>query len=202
MPNWGSSYSRKTYTITVAANGDVTSSAAGFTAVSARNIIVRLTSPNITGTLKTPLWNAAYANLGISEADFDSAVQWGWINIRPQTFGVGGPSASYGANTNASGVFSIGGVAAGTENLDLGTVRLSMPQVRGTIVKPDNVTAVQNAWVMAYNPTNWGVQPKGSNTDSSGKFTLGGLSDGTYTLEVNMPWGQGLVASSDLQVVV
>lgn len=234
-PNWGSSFSRKNYTITVDSSGNVTGD--GVTALGVRNIVLRLSSPNITGTLKTPVYNSAYAGLEISQLVFDQPVQWGWINLHTAGSAMG-PGDWYGTNTNESGVFSLGGVkagtyiveysptwgsafsmvsetitvsaavAAGTESLNLntsssrasaGAVRLGLPQLRGTVKNPSG-TVVQNVYIMVYDSSH--TTNKGSNTDSSGQFTLGGLSDGTYSIEVNMPWGQGLVAPSGLSVVV
>ncbi|MBM3250618.1 MAG: hypothetical protein FJZ07_00015 [Candidatus Nealsonbacteria bacterium] len=235
-PQWGSSYSRATYVITVAADGTVTCSgtncSAGFSSTSARNITVRLTQPNITGTLKTPVWNSAYSDLGIAQSEFDQTVQWGWVSLYKKG-PMMGPGGWYGANTNEQGQFSFGGiteagdyvleynpswgssfsraqqnitisseVAAGA-SLPLGTVRLSLPQLRGTVVKPDGTTAVQNAWIQIFNPSDWSIQPQGSNTDFNGRFSIGGLTDNTtYNLEVNMPWGQGLIAPSNLTVTL
>ena len=240
IPFYGSTYSRAMYTIAVAANGTVTSSTSGFTANSKRNIQVRLTKQNISGTLKTPVWDDSYSTLGIAQSEFDKAVSGGWINIHKQG-PMTGPGGWYGTNTNESGQFGFGGVeagdyvieyqpswgtafskvqenitisaavASGSESLNLnddstkasgGAVRLSLPQLRGTVVKPDGTTAVQNAWVNVFNPNNWNIQPQGANTDSDGKFSIGGLDNGTYGMEVNMPWGQGLVAPSNLTVTI
>ncbi len=235
MPTWGSQYSRKTYALIVHSDNSV--DVDGVSNYN-RTIIVRLAAPNITGTLKTPVYSAGYAGLGIADTEFNLAVAYGWINMR-QAGPVTGPGKWYGTNTSAEGAFQMGGVAAGTyiieyspgwgskfsmvqeqititaavaagtETLNLntasskasaGAVRLSLPQLRGTVVKNDGTTAVQNAYVMIYNASHSTNQ--GSNTDSSGKFSVGGLADGTYSIEVNMPWGQGLVAPSGLSVVV
>ena len=240
-PNWGSSYSRKMYTITVDADGNVTSDDSGFTAVSTRNIIVRLSQPNITGTLKTPVWDSSYSTLGITQGECDQPVAWGWINIYQAGMCTNGICKNYGANTNDSGVFSLGGVEAGTyiieyqagwgspfstareeitissavasgsESLNLnttsskanaGAIRLGLPQLRGTVVKADGSTPVSNVWINVYSSSNWNIQPAGSNTNSNGKFSIGGLDDGTYNIEVNMPWGEGLVAPSGLSVEI
>lgn len=105
-------------------------------------------------------------------------------------------------------------VAAGTESINLnatsskkdtstnapsGAVRVGLPQLRGTVKDP-NGNVVSNVWIMVFDDTH--MTHQGSNADSNGKFSIGGLSDGTYNIEVNMPWGQGLVAPSGLSVVV
>jgi len=236
MPDWGSTFSRTMYSLTVAADGTVSSSDTGFTAVSARNIIVRLATPNITGTLKTPVYSSAYADLGIAESEFNQPIQWGWVNIH-QAGPMTGPGNWYGTNTNDSGAFSFGGVKAGTYIIEYsagweskfsmtsetivvsaavaagatynlntesskasgGSVRVGLPQLRGTVKDP-NGSAVSNAWIMVFDNTH--MTHQGSNTDSNGQFTVGGLADGTYSIEVNMPWGEGLVAPSGLSVVV
>lgn len=246
IPFYGSSYSRAMYTITVAADGTVTSSTSGFTALGTRNIQVRLTNQNISGTLKTPATGCAAA--GIDDSLCDKAVSGGWINLHKIIQGpMTGGGGWYGTNTNENGQFGFGGIEAGDyvieyqsgwgsafsnvqenitistdvaggTNLDLstsgayiigtpaprsdGAIRLSLPQLRGTVMKPDGITAVANAWVNVFNPNNWSIQPQGKNTDSDGKFTIGGLADGIYSMEINMPWGQGLVAPSNLTITV
>ena len=247
MPDWNSEYSRAMYTITIDTDGVVTSSDAGVSPSTNRTIAVKLTQPNITGTLKTPVYVAeTHSGLGIDESEFNQPVSWGWISMHTQG-PMMGPGGWYGGNTNEAGVFSFGGVQAGTyvieyqagwgskfsmvtetitisdavaagAELDLniagsyisGTeasrsgsaIRVGLPQLRGTVVKADGTTPVQNAWIMVFDQSNWNFQPQGANTDSNGQFSLGGLEDGTYDIEVNMPWGQGLIAPTGLSVVV
>lgn len=240
MPDWNSTYSRAMYTITINADGAVSSSDTGFLSSADRTIAVRLTQPNITGTLKTPVYIDAYSGLGIDQDDFDKPVAWGWVNMHTQG-PMTGPGGWYGGNTNEDGEFSFGGVMAGTyvieyqtgwgskfstatetitisatvadgtalldlntisTKADEGAIRVGLPQLRGTIVKNDGTTPAQNVWIMVFDEGNWGFQPQGTNTDSNGQFSLGGLADGTYNIEVNMPWGQGLVAPSGLSVVI
>jgi len=81
-------------------------------------------------------------------------------------------------------------------------VRVGIPNLRGQIVNPDGSTGVQNCWVMVHD-TMW-MNQAGGNTDQNGYFNLGGLSDGTYQIEINMPWGgeQAYTAPSGLTVVI
>jgi len=247
MPDWDSTFSRAMYTFTIDADGGITSDDTGLTSSGNRTIVVRLTQPNISGTIKTPVYSEAYSDLGIAQSEFDQPIQWGWVNMHTQG-PMMGPGGWYGTNTDENGVFSFGGVtagtyvieyqtgwgskfsmvsetitiseavAAGTESLNLniagdyisgtaatrtdGSIRVGLPQLRGTVVKADGTTPVQDAWIMVFDRSNWDFHPQGTNTDSNGQFSFGGLADGTYDIEVNMPWGQGLVAPSGLSVVV
>lgn len=64
-------------------------------------------------------------------------------------------------------------------------VRLSTPQLAGVVYRPDGATPMQNVWVNLHND-DWS-KSQGSSTDSNGKYRIGGLTAGTYTLEVNPP---------------
>jgi len=106
-------------------------------------------------------------------------------------------------------------VAAGTETLVIGAggeieaanatttpVRLTLPQLVGTLKDPDG-NAVNNCWVMAHND-NWTID-QGTNSDDNGQFRFGGLDDGTYTLEIDPPWGGDTpltAPTGDLELVV
>jgi len=80
-------------------------------------------------------------------------------------------------------------------------IRVGIPNLRGQIVDPDG-NAVQDCWVMVHD--NMWMNQAGGNTDQSGYFNLGGLSDGTYQIEINMPWGgeQAYTAPDGLTVVI
>ena len=65
-------------------------------------------------------------------------------------------------------------------------VRLNISQLIGTVVDWTD-TPVRDSWVMVHNQ-NWTVN-QGTSTDENGKFTIGGLEDGTYYLEIESPWG-------------
>jgi len=92
-------------------------------------------------------------------------------------------------------------IGTASTNFPNKAIRIGTPNLKGKIVDPDG-TAVQNVWVMVHDE-NW-MYNNGGNTDSGGFFRIGGLSDGTYTIEVNMPWGgsQALVAPSGLTVEI
>ena len=80
-------------------------------------------------------------------------------------------------------------------------LRVSIPVLRGQIVSPDD-KPISNCWVMVYDQS-WTNQA-GSNTDENGYFRIGGLPDGTYQIEINMPWGteQAYAAPSGLSVKI
>ena len=81
-------------------------------------------------------------------------------------------------------------------------VRVGIPNMRGQIVKPDGITGVRDAWVMVHDQ--YWMNQAGGNTDMNGYFNLGGLSNGTYQIEINMPWGgdQAYTQPSGLTVVI
>lgn len=76
-------------------------------------------------------------------------------------------------------------VPAGGLDLTGSPVALSRPQLAGTVFRPDGSTPVANVWVNLHN-SDWS-QSQGSSTDQNGKYRIGGLPAGTYTLEVNPP---------------
>lgn len=81
-------------------------------------------------------------------------------------------------------------------------VRVGIPNLRGRIVKPDGTTGVRDAWVMVHDQ-HW-MNQAGGNTNQNGYFNLGGLDDGTYQIEINMPWGSdnAYIAPSGLTVEI
>ncbi len=89
-------------------------------------------------------------------------------------------------------------VASGTP---VRAVRVGIPNLRGQIVDPDS-NGVRDCWVMVHD--NMWMNQAGGNTDQSGYFNLGGLDDGTYQIEINMPWGgdQAYTQPSGLTVVI
>lgn len=239
MP-WGNSqYSRVRMCYTVSAEDPLT-----------RSLDINLTQPNLTGTVKTPVGEESEAN-----PTPDTAVAYGWVSLMQE--GPMGPGGGgwFGGNTNENGIFSLGGINAGTYTLEINpgwnsvysskrfqgitidadgncttvsggdadpddnacdfntlagvgdntAVRTGIPNLYGVIVAPDGeggTDPVQNAWVMVHS-SNWMVNG-GGNTDADGKFRIGGLSDGTYQIEVNMPWGgqQAYVLPGGLSVGV
>jgi len=206
---------------------------------------IPLTSPNITGTIKTPTGATTDEN-----PTPDTAVQYAWVSLFVE--GPMGPGGGwYGGNANENGIFGLGGVAAGTYTMEInpqwGTVytskrytgividatgectkdgnndgtpgagnctlntltgvgdgtaiRVGVPNLKGQIVDPTG-NAVRWVWVMVHDQ--YWTKVSGGNTDDQGYFRIGGLSDDTYQIEINLPWGggQAFVAPSGLSVVI
>lgn len=76
-------------------------------------------------------------------------------------------------------------VPAGGLNMTGSPIRLSTPLLSGIVYRPDGTTPVQNVWLNLHND-DWSVQ-QGNSSDQNGKYRIGGLAAGTYTLEVNPP---------------
>src|SRR3990167_2467677 len=81
-------------------------------------------------------------------------------------------------------------------------INLSSPQVKGKIYKTEadalasnNQALVGNAGINVHNQ-DW-TQQSWTQSDSEGNYAVGGLPDGHYTMEVNVPWGTaGLISNS------
>lgn len=84
--------------------------------------------------------------------------------------------------------------AAGLD-LTASPVKLTTPQLVGTVYRPDGATPVQNAWVTLHNE-DWSLN-QGSSTDSLGKYRIGGLPAGTYKFEVSPPGDMNDVVRQD-----
>ena len=80
-------------------------------------------------------------------------------------------------------------------------VRVGIPNLRGQIVDPDG-NGIRDCWVMVHDEM-W-MNQAGGNTNQDGYFNLGGLSNGTYQVEINMPWGgeQAYTQPDGLTVVI
>ena len=80
-------------------------------------------------------------------------------------------------------------------------IRVGVPNLKGQIVDPSG-KPVNGVWVMVHD-TNW-QNVSGGDTDENGYFRIGGLANGTYQIEVNLPWGgaQAFVAPSGLSVEI
>ncbi len=76
-------------------------------------------------------------------------------------------------------------VPAGGLNMTANPIRLSTPLLSGIVYRPDGTTPVPNVWLNLHND-DWSVS-QGNNSDQNGKYRIGGLAAGTYTLEVNPP---------------
>jgi len=225
-----------------------------------RNVTIHLTSPNITGTIKTPEGTASPENPAPN-----TAVPQAWVNLNIDcSMGMCGMMTGggwYGTNAQNDGTFALGGVVAsssgtayrlevqppswltggnvdfsvysrkpytltlydtngddiadattsagpaGQINLDNvigtnGAIRVGTPNLKGQILKPDGATALPWVWVMVHDQT-W-MNQSGGNTNDQGIFTVGGLSDGTYMVEINMPntGDMAYVPPSDLTATI
>jgi len=81
-------------------------------------------------------------------------------------------------------------------------VRVSIPNIIGSVFDPDGANPVANVWVMVH-LMDWS-QNAGGNADSEGIFRIGGLADGDYQIEVNIPNGgqQSFTTPAGLSVSV
>lgn len=142
------------------------------------------------------------------------------INVRPQVQGVNqnyqwaqtDTSGNYAVGGVTDGTYEIeanpwsgcGGVLCGrklVQNIEVTSasssrvknIILSTPNITGTVFIPGSTTStVANAWINFHTegqmtgPGGW----YGTNTDSSGNFSFGGVAAGTYALEIEPPrWG-------------
>lgn len=103
-----------------------------------------------------------------------------------------------GSANDACDFNTLPGVGDGT------AVRVGIPNIVGSVFDPTGTVPVPNAWVMVHN-SDW-QQNAGGNSDSNGAFHIGGLVNGTYQIEVNMPGGgsgqQAYTAPSGLAVTI
>lgn len=84
---------------------------------------------------------------------------------------------------------------------NLGTIMLTSPNITGKLVKNDGITPLQYVSVSLHN-SNWTVS-KWESTDASGNFSIGGLSSGTFTIELGVPWdAKGLVPPANQTVTL
>ena len=150
-----------------------------------------------------------------------SPVRGGYVMVFQQ-----GSNLSQGVTTNADGSFYIGGLPAGLYTLeafppagstdtpslrrtvevyadgstnDIGVVRLTFPQIQGTVMDPEG-QMVAGAFVEAVRSD--GTFRRGGVTDASGQYRVGGLPDGTYTLTAYPPTGSGWATSVPQTVTV
>jgi protocatechuate 3,4-dioxygenase beta subunit len=72
--------------------------------------------------------------------------------------------------------------------------------ITGVVTAPDMVTPIPEAWVEVHTEQ-WSIH-QGSNTDQNGVFHVGGLPDGTYTLEARAPWESHYGDSVPQEVIV
>ncbi len=164
-----------------------------------------LTTPEVTGTVRYPSDGVASdASVWVHNADW---------------------SVSEVALTNENGIFRLDRLPSGAYTLEafpptgapyagsepqtvilsqgstigVGDVSLRTPQVQGTVKDPASAI-VEGAWVQLYLP---GTDLSASTTtDSFGRFYLGGLPEGIYTLEAFPPLGSPYTPSFPQAVTV
>lgn len=172
---------------------------------------VALSTPNVIGRIVDPNGNALSLQPGGMSINVDIHTQDRTIQRNTQTDSIGNfifgtlPTGSYIISTNINGSSNYTASADKSVNvtqgtlLNVGDIRLSSPQITGTVKNPDGSLA-QNAWVQAHND-NWTVQ-QGSNANN-GSYSIGGLAPGTYKVGVNVPWGaSGVVAPDEKTVTI
>lgn len=84
------------------------------------------------------------------------------------------------------------------EGLDMTSspVRITTPQLSGIVYDADGTTPLSNVWVNVHTE-DWSVN-QGGNTDSTGKYRIGGsIAAGTYQLDVNPPQDRPDLARPD-----
>ena len=175
-----------------------------------QNITVNLTNPAIVGQVKKPDGSALSLSNG----------QWINVNLYNQDRTI----QKY-SGTDSDGNFKLPAIPYGTYTIEVqpqgwnkytsnkttitysGTqllvpINLSSPQVKGKIYKTEadalasnNQALVGNAGINVHNQ-DW-TQQSWTQSDSEGNYAVGGLPDGHYTMEVNVPWGTaGLISNS------
>ena len=172
-----------------------------------QNINLNLTNPAIVGQVKKPDGSALSLSNG----------QWINVNLYNQD-----RTVQKNTGTDPDGNFKLPGMPAGTYTLEAqpqglsnftsnkelinydGTtpitnkiIKLSTPKLKGKITKTQtDATAVGNAGVNIHNQ-DW-TQQSWAQSDQDGNYAIGGgLPDGHYLIEVNVPWGTtGLIANS------
>lgn len=190
-PNGNSSYVASSRTITV--TDPATTVDLG---------LVRLDAPSIFGTVALPdgtlvpwnddwnqrlhlsvdMWNSDWTINKHSDFDSSSKFKFGPVPAGTYTIHVNiWDTELYTGSVNTT----ITVPASGVLDLTATPIRLSTPQLSGVVYRPDGVTPIYNAYVSLRNDD--GSQNQGSNTDQNGKYRIGGLPAGTYTLDVGLP---------------
>ncbi len=130
--------------------------------------------------LSVDMWNSDYTINKHSDYDQNSTFKFGQV-----------PAGTYTVHVNVwdtklyTGSANVG-VTVDTTALDVGTVRLTTPQLSGVIYEPDGTTPVSNANINIHSE-DWTIN-QGSNSDSNGNYNIGGgLAAGTYRIEINPP---------------
>ncbi|HCJ52937.1 MAG TPA: hypothetical protein DHV25_04440 [Candidatus Kerfeldbacteria bacterium] len=181
-----------------------------YTGTPLTGIVVKLTTPNVTGTIKDPfgdpivLFEPERINCDMSNQDHtvneNTSTDQNGVFRFPTI-----PSGSYTIVCRpellpfTSNVPKTVNVTSGVL-LNAGTIKLTIPQVQGVVLAPGGSTPVPNAWVNVHTQ-DWSVN-QGANTDQSGLFRVGGLPAGTYQIDVNPPWGTNYISPEPSTVTV
>lgn len=131
--------------------------------------------------LSVDLWNADQTVN--KHSDYDSASNFKFGSVPAGTYTVHvniWDTELYTGSENVSLT-----VGSGAVDLTGTPIRLTIPQLSGVVYRPDGVTPLPNVNVNVHNADQSLRQD--SNTDQNGKYRIGGLPAGTYTLEVNPP---------------
>lgn len=176
------------------------------------NLTVRLATPNIAGMIKNSSGGAlvfpenAWMNVMLHNDDW-TFYRNANVNRDTGAFVFGTvPTGTYTIDFEARG-FADTAPASITVSVtsgvfkDLGDIRMTTAQITGIVTSPKG-EPVQNANVQVHDEF-WTVN-KWANSDESGAYSIGGLSAGTYIIEVNPPWGgpAGLIAPEPSNVTV
>lgn len=115
------------------------------------------------------------------------------------------PTGTYSLEVRASAECGYANAVAQTISvtqnvlLNVGDVRLSKPQVTGTVYDTDGTTPLRNVWVQVHDEE-WTVE-QGGNTDETGKYQIGGLTPGDYLIQAQKPWDRADLISIDDQPI-
>lgn len=164
------------------------------------------TTPNVIGTIRKP--DGSALTLDMSQGQWisvdlfnaDHTVQFNSQSAENGSFAFGGVSAgAYTLEVRATGLpytnaapRSVTVGASGVTNI--GNVPLTNPKLRGTVTDAQG-EPVQNAWVQVHNE-DWSFQT-GANTNDAGFYSLGGINNGTYLLDIQRPMDRTDLISPD-----
>lgn len=218
-PSWGSIYAAPQRMVVTVSGISVTEFLDPGSALTITNNVstILLSDPSVDGlTGRVCLPGTSEANCANSQ----QAVGVANIGVNLRVAGQMGGS-QWWSNTDANGYYAIGGVAAGSYEVEanpysgcgqtacsrkVATITitsssssrtknliLSAPNITGTVyISSTTTTPVANAWVNFHIESQMGGSGGwyGANTNELGQFSFGGVTAGTYTLEIEPPkWG-------------
>ena len=164
-----------------------------------------LTIPEVTGTVRYPggglasdasVWvhNADWTVSEVALTNDDGVFRLDRLPSGAYTLEAFPPTGAPYAGSEPQTIILTQGSTIG-----VGDVSLRTPQVQGTVKDPTSAI-VEGAWVQLYLPGT-GLSAS-TTTDSFGRFYLGGLPDGVYTLEAFPPLGSSYTPSFPQAVTV